>query len=323
MHRPPRPLPPARDLAGLVRLRRDLLADGMSDTQIDCLVRVGALHRVRYGAYVTRDVWESCTPEDRHRLRARAVLARAHEETVLTHTSSLVERGVPLWGVPIAVVHTTRGAPERAGRRQDDWVPHRGLLRPADVEELNGVRISTAARSAFELTTVVGVEAGLVAVNRLLHAGEMTVTDFEAEMQEHACWPGKLTANIVVHLADGRLESVGEDRFSYLVHRQGLPRPEPQHEVFDEHGTLVAYLDFAWPEVGVFVEFDGRVKYEKHRREGESLADFVMREKKREELVCLLTGWTCIRVTWADLARPELLAARIRKVLAARGAVAS
>lgn len=295
----------------------------MTDTQIDCLVRTGVLHRVRYGAYVAHDVWESCTAEDQHRLRARAVLARAHDETVLTHASSLIERGVPLWGVPLDVVHTTRNRPDRAGRRQDDWIPHRGLLREADVEERNGVRISAAARSAFELTTIVGVEAGLVAVNRLLHAGEMTLAEFKAEMDEHTYWPGKLTANVVVHLADGRLESVGEDRVSYVVHRQGLPRPEPQFEVYDENGVLVAYLDFAWPELGVFLEFDGRVKYEKFRRDGETLDEFLMREKKREELVCMLTGWTCIRITWADLARPELLATRIRKVLAARGSVAS
>lgn len=168
-----RPAPAPRELTGLVRLRRDLLVEGMTDTQIDCLVRNKVLHRVRYGAYVPTDVWDSCTAEDRHRLLARAVLARAHDETVLTHTSSLTERGVPLWGVPLDVVHTTRDRPERAGRRRTDWVPHRGLLGPGDVEELNGVAISAAARSAFELTTVVGVEAGLVAVNRLLHAGEI------------------------------------------------------------------------------------------------------------------------------------------------------
>ena len=32
-----------------------------------------------------------------------------------------------------------------------------------------------------------------------------------------------------------------------------------------------------------------------------------MREKARDELVCLLTGWTCLRISWADLFRPELL----------------
>ena len=69
MSRPP--ISP-RDLTALVRLRRDLLADGATDNQIDCLVRTGRLHRVRYGAYVPTDVWESCSAEDRHRLRARA-----------------------------------------------------------------------------------------------------------------------------------------------------------------------------------------------------------------------------------------------------------
>ena len=63
---------------------------------------------------------------------------------------------------------------------------------------------------------------------------------------------------------------MGEDRFSYLVYRQGLPRPEPQVEVFDEAGKLVARVDFAWPELGVFVEFDGRVKYERYRMDGET-----------------------------------------------------
>ena len=44
-----------------------------------------------------------------------------------------------------------------------------------------------------------------------------------------------------------------------------------------------------------------------------------MREKAREELVCLLTGWTCITDhLGGPLARPELLAARIRGVMAAR-----
>lgn len=137
-------------------------------------------------------------------------------------------------------------------------------------------------------------------------------------MEAHAYWPGSLTANVVVRLADGRLESVGEDRFSYLAYRQGLPRPEPQVEVYDESGTMVGRVDFAWPELGVFLEFDGRAKYRLHRRDGESLEEFLMREKRREELVCQLTGWTCIRVTWADLAHPERLAARIRAVLASR-----
>ena len=77
-------------------------------------------------------------------------------------------------------------------------------------------------------------------------------------------------------------------------------------------------MDFAWPELGVFLEFDGRVKYERFRRPGETLDEFLLREKARESLVCQITGWTCIRITWADLDRPELLAARLRRIFVAR-----
>lgn len=309
---------PPLDLAGVVRLRRDLIAEGMTDDQIARLVRARALTRVRYGAYVPTPVWVQASEEERHRLLCRAVVARADPMTALTHVSSVVERCVPVWGFDLGVVHTTRLGADRAGRKLAGWTPHRGVLGDDDVEELHGVVVSTAPRSAFEVTTVTGVEPALVVVNRLLHARAMTLQDLEHQVEAHADWPGSLTATIVLRLADARLESVGEDRFSYVTYTQGLPRPEPQWTVCDESGTVVARLDFAWPDHGVFVEFDGRVKYERHRRDGETLEEFLMREKRREELVCQLTGWTCVRVTWADLARPERLAARIRAVFESR-----
>ena len=48
---------------------------------------------------------------------------------------------------------------------------------------------------------------------------------------------------------------------------------------------------------------------------------FLLREKRREEQICALTGWVCIRITWEDLARPRLLARRIRRLLASRAPV--
>ncbi|HEX2771983.1 MAG TPA: hypothetical protein VHN18_06080, partial [Micromonosporaceae bacterium] len=74
----------------------------------------------------------------------------------------------------------------------------------------------------------------------------------------------------------------------------------------------------AWRELGVFVEFDGREKYARFRRKNESLEEFLMREKRREERICLLTGWVCIRITWADLERPAATARRIRRILESR-----
>ena len=63
------------------------------------------------------------------------------------------------------------------------------------------------------------------------------------------------------------------------------------------------------------LEFDGAIKYHRFRRPGESLEEMVMREKGREDLLRELTGWTMIRITWADLARPAEPAARIRRAI--------
>ena len=95
----------------------------------------------------------------------------------------------------------------------------------------------------------------------------------------------------------------------------GLPRPVCQYKVRDHRGNVVAVVDFAWPELGVFVEFDGKIKYTRLLKEGQSVTDVVLAEKRREELIHELTGWRCVRIVWADLYQPEATALRIRRVL--------
>jgi hypothetical protein len=240
-----------------------------------------------------------------------------HAGTTATHLSSAVEHGAPTWDLPLDVVHTTR-RDGKAGRRRSDWVQHRGDLPASDVVMRNGVPVSSAARACVEITTIADVERSLVVVNGLLNGGATTVDEVKEWAATARHWPYSLTTDLVLRLCDPRIESAGESRFAYMCFRQHLPRPTPQVEVYDEGGRLVGRVDFAWKEFGVFVEFDGREKYTRFRRKGETLEEFLMREKKRQELICLLTGWVCIRITWADLAAPELLARRIRKQLEAR-----
>lgn len=125
----------------------------------------------------------------------------------------------------------------------------------------------------------------------------------------------------MLRLAHPRIESVGETRTLFCCWSQGLPAPEPQW-IVSEHGREIARLDFAWPELGVWLEFDGRQKYVKFLREGETVTDAVLREKRREERIAELTGWRCIRITWADLADPVRLAARLRAFLRMTAATA-
>jgi hypothetical protein len=300
-----------------VILRRELLADGYTDSQIQAMVRSGELARVRHGTYFPGDVWATLSARDRHRVLVRGVLKRAHPSTVATHVSAAVERGVPLWGIPLTDVHVTR-TDGKAGRREAGIVHHRGVLDEADVETVNGIPVSRTARTAVEITTMTTIEPALVAVNGMLNAGMMTAQQFAAEVDACKHWPDTLSATIVLRLCDPRVQSVAESRTMFLCWDQHLPRPEPQVPIHDETGWIFAYTDFAWEEEGVFLEFDGRLKYERYRREGETLEQYLMREKRREEQICQLTGWVCIRITWADLEDPVRTAQRIRRVLESR-----
>ncbi|WP_432479707.1 hypothetical protein [Nocardioides sp. GXQ0305] len=305
------------DLRDVVILRRELLAEGYTDRQIRTRVKCGDLHRVRHGAYVAGDLWRSLGAADRHRVLIRAVLRRAHPSSVVTHLSAAVEHGAPVWGVSLEEVHLTRtdGVP---GRREAGVVHHRGVLTEADVEEIDGIRVARPSRCAIEVCSITEVESALVTVNGLLHSRACTAAELAATAGALKHWPDSLTTTIVLRLCDARIESAGESRTSFLCWAQHLPRPTPQVPVVDERGLVFAYADFGWPERGVFLEFDGREKYLRFRRANESLEDFLLREKRREERICQLTGWVCIRITWADLERPVHTARRIHRILESR-----
>jgi len=306
-----------RDLTGAVVLRRELLAEGWTDRQILARVRSGDLHRVRHGSYVSGGLWRSLSELDRYRVLVRAVLRRAHPAAVATHISAAAEHGAPLWGVRLDEVHITRtdGVP---GRREAGVVHHRGAMSEADVELVNGIPTSSAARSAVEVCTLTTVEPALVIVNGLLHSRRCTVEEIGAKVEAMKHWPDSLTTTLVIRLCDARISSVAESRTSHLCWAQQLPRPEPQVPIPSEHGEVFAYVDFAWPEHGVFLEVDGREKYVHFRRANETLEQYLMREKQREERICAVTGWVCVRISWADLERPVATARRIRRLLESR-----
>ncbi len=305
------------ELDDVVVLRCELLAEGYTDAHIRAKLRSGELHRVRHGSYVSGDLWARLSDADRHRVLIRAVLKRAHPSTVVTHISAAVERGAPVWGIPLDTVHTTR-ADGKSGRREAGVAQHRGQLPSEHITEVNGIRVSVAPRCAVEVTSMTTVEPALITVNGMLHAGWLTVDEFAAMADELRYWPETLTTGLVLRLCEPLVESIGESRTDYLCWTHHLPRPTPQVKVFDEHGRLLGRVDFAWPELRVFLEFHGREKYELFRRPNETLEEYLMREKTREEQICQVTGWTCIRITWADLENPVRTARRIRRILESR-----
>jgi Transcriptional regulator, AbiEi antitoxin len=300
-----------------VFLRREALAAGVSHAAIAAAVRSGDWVRLRHGAYTSGDAFRSATEEERHALVARAVVMQAKTDVVLSHISAVPEYGGPLWGVSTADVHITR-LDQRAGRREAGVRQHQGALEEPDIVTRNGLLVTSPERTLIDVSTCAPLAAAVAVANYLLHHRLTSMTAVHERYESMQHHPFTLKTDLVLRLADPRIESVGETRTFVTCWQQGIPAPEPQWVVLDEAGREFARLDFAWPDRKSWLEFDGREKYTKFLRPGESVVDAVLREKKRESRICELTGWRCLRITWAELADPVRLGARIAAFLRLR-----
>ena len=112
---------------------------------------------------------------------------------------------------------------------------------------------------------------------------------------------------------DGRAESPGETLGRLVFWRGSLPRPELQVRVRGPRGE-VARTDYAWEDHGVVGEFDGKVKYMRRWRDGDTASDVVVREKRREEWI-VETGRVMRRLVWAELSTPAVVVERFRRAL--------
>ncbi|WP_460842478.1 type IV toxin-antitoxin system AbiEi family antitoxin domain-containing protein [Nocardioides marmoraquaticus] len=298
--------------------RAEFVALGLKDRDLYRGLREKVLHRVRQGTYAMYDEWHAASSRQQHLWRARAVLRTAGADVALTSVTVLVAMDSPAWNLPLDDVHLLR-TDARAGRREAGVVQHRGRVEPGDVLAVGQEHWVSAARACVELTWTRGIdiESVVVAIDDLLRRGLVTENALYERAAVSKQVPGSLRTDLIIGLCDARRESVGESRTAYACWKASLPPHVPQLELVDEHGRAWARLDFAWPQLGVWLEFDGKEKYLMDRRPGESRDSAILRAKRaerdREQAIAKATGWRCVRVTWADLENPERLVRRLRR----------
>jgi hypothetical protein len=105
-------------------------------------------------------------------------------------------------------------------------------------------------------------------------------------------------------------ESPWETRTRYLLLRAGFPKPKCQAPVDTRLGKF--WIDIGWPEQGVYLEFDGQVKY----RSGSFTSDYqgdqaLFNEKRRGDAIAEALGHPLIRVTAKD--KPSSIVERVEK----------
>jgi hypothetical protein len=298
-----------------VALRREMLERGATDKEIQNSLRAGQLHRVRHGAYTTAEQWSDADALERHRLRCVAAVRVMPGRVALTHTSALVAQGIDVWGADLTTVHVTR-LDGSCGRICAGVRHHEGTIDDDDLSLTpSGLLATTPVRAVVEHASVSSVVSGLVSADNAMNKQLFAHDALMAYHERVSHWPGMRQLQLVVRLADGRAESVGETRTRHLCWRCGLPAPELQYEVFDAEGRFVGRTDFAWPAYRLFGEFDGRGKYLRNLKPGQTITDAVLAEKQREDRIREITRWACVRVIWRELARYEETAQRIRRQL--------
>ncbi len=217
-----------------------------------------------------------------------------------------------LWGAdllqpdpPVSVVAPRDGWTTRLPRVST----HHTVFGSADVTDLDGLPVTTPARTAFDIGRRLPRLHSLVLIDAMLHRGILDAGSVMELARSRPRWPGIPRLRGTMALADGRAESPMETRLRFLFHVAGLPSPEPQVEVRDELGRLVARVDLAWRVARLAVEYEGD-----HHRERDQFRRDVGRVNALRRL-----GWAVLRFTAGDvLRRPSATVAAVRDELARR-----
>jgi hypothetical protein len=298
---------------GGVYTRAQAAECGYTPGQIHDRIQDGRWERIRHGQYAEAVELSHLPPWEQqalvHRRLIHAVMNSMRPGTVaVSHQSALALHGVPLWGSDLEEVHLTRLDKHRGGRIAGVR-HHRGKLADADLTTTDGVPVTTVPRALFEMACTSPFEAAVVCADAVRRERLSTVPELERLRAVTEFWPGSATARAALDFSVALSESVGESRLRVLLHTHGLPAPELQATFRDAAG-FIGRVDFFFAAERTVVEFDGLLKYG-----GDGGREALVREKLREDRLRAL-GLQVVRITWADLAHPARVIAKIREAFA-------
>jgi hypothetical protein len=289
----------------LVLALEELAALGLSARAVQHRVTAGRLQRVHRGVY-------SLVPQNALNVRGRyraAVLAC----TGTRHTAALSHRSAAdLHGLRACHRRTVEViVPGRSTHRHQGIQVHRSInLAPDDITVIDGIAVTTVARTQLDLASVVpprGVERALDQSEIL---GLFDLNALIDQLQRNPQHPGAGRLRGVLNrygVGSEITDSELEERFLGFCRAHAFPTPEWHGAIDPGDGGLLLRPDAVWRDQKLAVEIDGE---RFHRTRGAFHAD----RTRDQRLVA--AGWRVIRTTWHQLTkRPEELAAVLWRLL--------
>ncbi|ANS77479.1 hypothetical protein SGUI_0083 [Serinicoccus hydrothermalis] len=273
---------------------------GLTASDLSRLVTRGVLVRVCRGGYADASAFVDASPEERHELRLRAVLA-TNVGYAASHQSAALMLGLPMMAADLSRIHVVRRTGSGHGRRRSAFTVHED--RPTGFHQVRGLWVVAAADAVMGAMRGSGDISAQAVADATLRLGLVS----QEELGRLAARGGAGVRRAVEH-ADPSSESVGESAARQVMRLLGYV-VRTQVEFRDDRG-FVGRVDFHLPELGVVVEFDGAVKYA-----GAEGRQALVREKAREDRLRAL-GLAVVRLVWSDLSDPELVRRKIEQAAA-------
>lgn len=264
--------------------------------------------RLRRGYYMEADGPE---PSVLHRRRVDAASSSLGASTYFCQTSAAVIHGLPLFAGRHGVAEVTRASGAH-GSINDTLHARRVVVADDDTCEIDGLRVTTLGKTVADLIRWLPFAEAVMVADAGLHRGLTRGELCDRTTTGRGC---RMAAR-VLEFADGRSESPGESLSRVRISHADLPVPELQTVLRDARGRFLGRVDFFWDESGVVGEFDGAIKYDELVPDGQTSADVIRAEQKREQGL-RDAGFEVVRWGWDDLWTSDMTD-RLRRVIASR-----
>jgi len=276
------------------------------------------LARIRRGYFKPRAA--QLSDSDDYRLRILATAAARQGPLTFSHTSAAELWGCPLMRSDLGYVHATQ--PGLARRTTAGVRIHRSAIPDGHVVELpDGLCVTSREWTAVELAATGAFPQVLLPLDFLVReiAREHGSPQDDVRAALVALVPksmkGRERAQRHLALADGRSGSAGESlsRGQMVLLRVPMPDLQVAFARGEQPGDDI--VDFDWPELERFGEFDGEGKYFRREFAGDRTPAQVLWEEKQREDRIRRHRPQGVRWGWRDALSRE----RLGRILAQAG----
>ena len=223
-----------------------------------------------------------------------------------SHGTAALLLGLPVPQGEDASLDLSVVAPDRAPHAKG-IIGHSLVLSAEDIAEVDGLRVTAAARTWFDLGKVLSVPDLVAAGDRIIaRAAPLAFRDALAAMVEsHPGERGVRRLATALALLTDRAESPQESRLRTILMQAGLPEPSVNLEIFDGRGRFLARGDLVYERERLILEYQG----DYHRDRVQWRKDMTRRSAVEAE------GWRVLELNADDLRTPAALVARVRDLL--------